>query len=252
MYVQWCQHQNLTSATVTKILMEFFSPREQAIPIDVATIKFQACHLSSMFCAKNESAQISSIRRFIARNGNVYCFGTHISQWDPKEKCRGWRFHKDSLHSLRLSRLRQEVHDYHYTLKCLLLLLSNYCIFCFIHHRWILNIDQTPVYFSMHPRKTLARKGNITIHVWSSTDDTKRATDAVTITASWNKLPLMMIFKGTECGCIAKRRIAHNHKGPIHVCQENAWMDCNAMLRWVDLLLKPWFSLLSHAAWCDW
>ncbi len=38
-----------------------------------------------MFCAKKESAQISSIRRFIARNGYVYRFGTHTSQRDPKE-----------------------------------------------------------------------------------------------------------------------------------------------------------------------
>ncbi len=174
---------------------------------------------------------------------------SHISTRPKRNIFRGLQFNKDSSHSLRWTRSRQEIYDYHYTLKCLLLLLSNYCIFCFIHHRWILNIDQTPVYFSMHPRKTLARKGNKTIHVWSSTDDTKRATDAVTITASWNKLPLMMIFKGTECGCIAKRRIAHNHKGPIHVCQENAWMDCNAMPRWVDLVMKPYISKAPTDIW---
>ncbi len=67
--------------------MEIFALREQAIPIDVATFKFEACCLSSMFCAKKESAQISSIRRFIARNGYVYCFDTHTSQQDPKETC---------------------------------------------------------------------------------------------------------------------------------------------------------------------
>jgi len=60
----------------------------------------------------------------------------------------------------------------------------------------------------MHPRKTLHRKGNKTIHIQSSTDDTKRATVAVSITVSGKKLPLMVVFKGTKSGCIAKRRIA--------------------------------------------
>ncbi len=46
-------------------LIEIFAFKEQAIPIDVTTIKFEACCLNSKFYDKNESAQISSIRRFI-------------------------------------------------------------------------------------------------------------------------------------------------------------------------------------------
>ncbi len=46
----------------------------------------------------------------------------------------------------------------------------------------------------MHPRETFDSKGKRTINVWSSTDDTKRATVAVTITASGDKLPLIVIF----------------------------------------------------------
>ncbi len=101
-------------------------------------------------------------------------------------------------------------------------------------------MDQTPVYFSMHPRKTLDSKGKKTIHVWSSTDDTKRATVAVTITASGDNLPLLVIFKGTKSGCIAKKELLTYHEGPIYVCQEHAWMDCNVMLRWVDSVLKSY------------
>ncbi len=92
-------------------------------------------------------------------------------------------------------------------------------------------MGQTPVYFSMNPRKTLDRKEKKTIHVQSSTDDTERATVAVIITASGDKLPLLVIFKGTKSGCIAKKEFHTHHKGPIYLSQENAWMDCNVMLR---------------------
>ncbi len=64
-------------------------------------------------------------------------------------------------------------------------------------------MDHTPVYFLMHPKNTLDIKEKKTMHVWSSTDDTKGATVAVTITELGDKLPFTGIFKGTENGCNA-------------------------------------------------
>ncbi len=57
----------------------------------------------------------------------------------------------------------------------------------------MLNMDQTPVCFSMHPRKTVDSKGKKIIHVWSSTDDTKRATVVLSIIVSGDKLPLLVM-----------------------------------------------------------
>ena len=66
-------------------------------------------------------------------------------------------------------------------------------------------MDQTPVYFSMHPNKTIELcKKTITLH--SSIDDTRRCTVAVTITASGLKLPLLVVFKRKMSAKIAKKR----------------------------------------------
>ena len=53
------------------------------------------------------------------------------------------------------------------------------------HHdqHFILNMDQTPVFFSMNSKRTLEVVGVKTIHIRMLTNDTKRTTVAVTITA---------------------------------------------------------------------
>jgi hypothetical protein len=61
---------------------------------------------------------------------------------------------------------------------------------------FILNMDQTPVYFSMNAKRTLEVVGVKTVHVRTSTHDTKHAIVVVTITAAGLVLPSMVIFKG--------------------------------------------------------
>ncbi len=50
--------------------------------------------------------------------------------------------------------------------------------------RWILNMDQTPVSFSYHHSKMLAKHGIKTVHVRKSTSDTRRATCPLTCTVA--------------------------------------------------------------------
>ncbi len=101
-------------------------------------------------------------------------------------------------------------------------------------------MDQTPVYFSMHPKKTFEMCGKRTINLQSSTDDTRRCTVAVTLTASGHKLPLLIIFKGKRTGKIATKELKTYKEGPVYVCQVNDWMDCEVMLLWVEQVLKPY------------
>jgi hypothetical protein len=71
-----------------------------------------------------------------------------------------------------------------------------------------INMDQAPVYFAMNAKQTLEVIGGKTIHVRTSTNDNKRATVAVTITANGMVLPSMVIFKGKPNGRIAKTEFA--------------------------------------------
>jgi hypothetical protein len=62
--------------------------------------------------------------------------------------------------------------------------------------RFILNMDQTPCYFAMTWKRTLEVVGVKTVHIRTSTNDTKRATVAVTIAGDGTVLPSMVVFKG--------------------------------------------------------
>ncbi len=63
---------------------------------------------------------------------------------------------------------------------------------------------------------------------------------AVTLTASGHKLLLLIIFKGKRTGKIATKKLKTYKEGPVYVCQDNAWMDHEVMLLWVEQVLKPY------------
>ena len=76
--------------------------------------------------------------------------------------------------------------------------------------------------------------GQRTIHIRKSTNDTKRATLAVTVTASGLFLKPLLVFKGQPDGRIVKREFPQFDKAIIYACQANAWMDERVMLMWID------------------
>ncbi len=66
-------------------------------------------------------------------------------------------------------------------------------------------MDQTPIYFLMNAKRTLELIGKKTSQFRTSTNDTKRATVAVTISGDGTVLPSVVVFKGKANGCIAKK-----------------------------------------------
>ncbi len=84
------------------------------------------------------------------------------------------------------------------------LLLGPHC-----DRRFILNMDQTPVYICMTWKKTLEVVGVKTFHIRTLTSDTKRATVAVTIAADGMVLPSSIVFKGKPDGRIARKEFRH-------------------------------------------
>jgi hypothetical protein len=115
------------------------------------------------------------------------------------------------------------------------------------HHdkRYIFNMDQTPLWFSYHRSKTLQKKGAKTINVRKSTNDTRRATAALTCTAAGDFLRPMIIFKGAAEGRIVTKELPSFDPTSDYLCQKNAWMDERCMLVWAKeclgsfLLLRP-------------
>jgi len=105
---------------------------------------------------------------------------------------------------------------------------------------FIINMDQTPVYFTMHPKKTIEKKGKRIVNLRKSTGDTKRATFAMCVTASGRKLKPLLVFKGKPNGRIAKTEFPTFSNEIEYACQDSAWMDEGVMLQWAQKCLKPY------------
>jgi len=174
----------------------------------------KASTLSSAFNAKSFTARCSTVKRFLRAHLFVYRMGTHESQRKPDE------VQEEATDYMRL------IHPF---------LIGN-------HHdpRFILNMNQTPVYFSMNAKRTLELIGKKTIHIRTSTNDTKRATVAVTIAGDGTVLPSVVVFKGKANGRIAKKEFATFPTSHHYHCQDAAWMDETVMLAWVDQVLRPY------------
>ena len=86
--------------------------------------------------------------------------------------------------------------------------------------RFIINMDQTPVYYTTNAKKTLIR-------ICSSTNDMKRVTMAVTIMADDTLLLSTLVYKGKPNGKITTKAFPSGVYSSTHFykCQEAAWMD---------------------------
>jgi hypothetical protein len=173
-----------------------------------------ALNLSTKFGEKDFVARCSAIKRFVHAHSMVYQMGTNLCQCKPEE-------------------VEVEASDYMHLI----------CPLLFIPHRdrcFILNIDQTPVYLSMSTKRTLELVGNKTIHIRTSTNNTRQATVAVMIMGDGTVLPSMIIFKGKHNGRIARSEFATYREGYHDCCQEAVWMDEQVMLAWVEEVLAPY------------
>ena len=201
--------------TIEEPLLRFiFEMREQGMSVSTLMVTIKASQLSPEFASKSVVARRSAVKRFLRAHSLVYRIGTHVAQRDPEEVQGEASEYMKSVRPLLLGALRDR--------------------------RFILNMDQTPVYFSMNPSTTLAEIGTKTVHIRSSTNDTKRATVAVTIAADGTVLPAAVIFKGKPGGRIEQREFEEYPPNNQYHCQEAAWMDEKVMLAWVDGPLKAY------------
>ena len=99
-------------------------------------------------------------------------------------------------------------------------------------------MDQTPIPFTFNAKNTLESVGRRTVHIRKSTNDTKRVTCAMTVSASGLVLTPFLVFKGAPNGRIEKTEFATCPPGMIYTCQSNAWMDERVMNMWIEKVLK--------------
>jgi hypothetical protein len=207
------------------------------------SILIYACTLSRNLKSKTYRAQYSTIERMVRKYSLVHWLGTCESQCTIEEfdlEARTW-----------LEDVREKLEQTQYS------------------QDYILNMDQTAVYFSMHAKRTLSPQGQRTIFIRKAKDDSKRSTAAFTITASGLQLQPCIVFKGVCSKPIDVFRENKNYltlillivgqpntrvekgfslpsstapQGPLYLCQKNTWMDERVMLQWINVVLKPYIA----------
>ena len=211
-----CQGRvSILRAVKEQLLRFIFELREQGMSVSITMVMLRSAHLSREFREKSRIAQYNSARRFVKQHGLVHRMGTNESQRSPNETAADAQ---DFMTTVARPKVAQPCRD----------------------AAFIVNMDQTPVPFTFNPSRTLELIGRRTVHVRKSTNDTKRATFAMTVTASGKVLTPLVVFKGKPGGRIAQREFPTYPKEMLYACQENAWMDEKVMLMWVDKILKPY------------
>jgi len=111
-----------------ELLCYIFEQREQGVEIKVFMVALRASFLSPEFREKSFTARCSSVKRFMRAHSFAYRMGTHMSQRPPAE-------------------VEGEASDFMQFVRVIVSGANR-------DRRFILNMDQTPVYFSMSSKKT--------------------------------------------------------------------------------------------------
>jgi hypothetical protein len=145
-----------------------------------------------MFRSKSLEAKKRVVTRFTKMMGVTHLAATHTAQKNSDET------EEESIHFIKM--MKNKLAEY------------NPCD--------VINMDQSPIPYSFHSSKTLEEKGTKTIHVRSSTADTKRVTLAITVDAAGKMLPPILIFKGTPNGCITNHEFGTYPECGHYACQK--------------------------------
>ena len=181
-----------------QLLRWIFEQREQGVQVTSRAVRKVAERMIPELREKTISAREQIVRRFMKSAGLTHRLGTHTAQQSPKVMEQAARDFMELM--------RQKV--------------------AHMNPDHVLNMDQTPIPFSYHNKRTWDEKGVKTVHTRSSTSDTKRATLAATISMSGEVLPPLLIFKGEKNGRIEKKELPNLPPMCLYAVQKrHGWMS---------------------------
>ncbi len=148
--------------------------RESGYAVSRKMIVAHSCRLlgpDHRFSLATYAAKAVCVSRWMAQNGLTIRAGTHQAQVPPQAVMV---LASDFIFNIARPAVEQDFRD----------------------RRYILNMDQTPVFFSMHSTKSVDKIGTRTVNIRIAKNASQRATVAVCFTASGYQLPSLIIFKG--------------------------------------------------------
>lgn len=198
--------------------------REQGVPLCYKHIVIQAIHLDPAFGDLSFEAQYGAVRRMCIRNSVTIRRVTHTAQADPQDAI--------DLALQWIEYVRPIVSAPN------------------VGKKWVMNMDQSPIWFSMNPKTTLDLKGAASINGRRTSETGTRFTCTLAISANGDKLRPFLIFKGTKDGDIATREFPANpNRVAVDLCcQKLAWQDGDNMLRWIEKAMVPYLQEKAQGA----
>ena len=201
------------------LLMEWLvMKREHGTHVNYDMLVLALGQLDAVFRHNTEHAQRQVVRRLALRNKYVYRASTHTAQRPPADvRAEAQQFVTEVVPRLASSFYGRRDKDF------------------------IINMDQTPIFFSFGSNVTLELMGSRSVNILGSPHkgSTSRATCFLSVTASGKMLDPMLVFKGTENGLIS-RQLRTYPIGAVYATQPKAWCDKRVMLRWVNDVLGPY------------
>ena len=153
------------AATLERWIMRV---RQTGKTVEVSDVVKKVCIIFPAFRNKSIQAQRNCTYRFLKKHNFAYRRSTHVAQTSPRLTIR------EAQAFIAQTKPRFT------TVTC--------------HQDYILNMDQTCVYFSMHSPYTLDKKGTRDVHTRRSGNNSSKVTTAITVTASGKMLRPMIIF----------------------------------------------------------
>ena len=185
--------------------------RKLGIPITTWSLLLELFKINPERKNNKIKTNLQLIYRFMDKYGYSFRCGTHIGQ----------SLKKDSLFNASL--FWNEVHS---TIK------NNGLGRCNIF-----NMDESPIFFNMVPKKTIAKRGKKTILIKTQSQEKVRISIILTISADGDKLKPLIIFKGKTGGLIEKNLSKNSYviSNKCVICvNQNAWAT--------DSIIKVWFN----------
>lgn len=101
----------------------------------------------------------------------------------------------------------------------------------------IYNMDETPIYLESYSNKTVEKIGTKTVYINTHGGEKMRLTLILCVNSKGEKLPPLLIFKGTKDR--KKEKFFNNcsnckNKKIFVLCQENSWADKTIFLYWLE------------------
>ncbi len=199
-------------------LRYIFELREQGVMVNMLMVALRTSFILPELREKSFTMRCTCVKRFLIAHTFSYRMGTHTLQHPP-------------------AKVESKAFDF-MQFMCLIVSGGNH------NQNFVINMDQTLVYFTTNAKQMLKDIGKKTIHICTSTNDMKRVTMAVTIMADNTLLPSTLVFKRTPHGCIGTKEFPSGSYPTTHIYkyQEAAWMDEQVMITWVNKVLASYIT----------